>query len=127
MKTCIGLIAHDKKKDAMVAFASRYADYLGRCNIVATGTTGQRLSDEVGLPDDKKLSRPLGADLQIGSLPVEGKVDCAISLRDPMTTREHEPDINAQVHACDMHNIPCAINIAPADTLLPHLGTTTIP
>jgi methylglyoxal synthase len=122
MKICIGLIAHDKKKDAMVAFASQYAGYLRRCSIVATGTTGKRLSDEVGLSVDGKLSGPLGGDLQIGSLLVEGKIDCIIFLRDPMTPQAHEPDINALVRACDVHDVPCATNLATAHLLLAQLG-----
>jgi methylglyoxal synthase len=34
-----------------------------------------------------------------------------IFLRDPMTPQPHEPDINALVRACDVHNTPCATNV----------------
>ena len=35
-------------------------------------------------------------------------------LRDPMTPQPHEPDINALVRACDVHDVPCATNSASA-------------
>ena len=41
-----------------------------------------------------------------------------IFLRDPMTPQPHEPDINALVRACDVHNVPCATNLSTATHLL---------
>ena len=121
MKKRIALIAHDMKKDDMVELASEYADLLRQCLLVATGTTGRRLSEEVGLTVERKLSGPSGGDLQIGAELAEGKVDCVIFLRDPMTPQPHEPDINALVRACDVHNVPCATNIVSAKMLLKQL------
>lgn len=118
MKKRIALIAHDKKKDDMVELASEYADLLRQCILVATGTTGKRLHDEVGLTVERKLSGPFGGDLQIGAELVEGKIDAVIFLRDPMTPQPHEPDINALVRACDVHNVPCATNVTSAKLLL---------
>ena len=121
MKKRIALIAHDKKKDDMIEFASRHASQLRQCTLVATGTTGRRLSEEVGLTVERKLSGPCGGDLQIGAELAEGKIDCVIFLRDPMTPQPHEPDINALVRACDVHNIPCATNVVSASMLLAQL------
>lgn len=118
MKKRIALIAHDKKKDDMVELAAEYADLLRQCLLVATGTTGKLLHDQVGLTIECKRSGPVGGDLQIGAELVEGKIDCVIFLRDPMTPQPHEPDINALVRACDVHNIPCATNVESAKLLL---------
>jgi hypothetical protein len=60
----------------------------------------------LGLTVDRMHSGPLGGDLQIGAHLVNGEIDCVIFLRDPMTPQPHEPDINALVRACDVHNIP---------------------
>jgi methylglyoxal synthase len=35
-----------------------------------------------------------------------------------MTPQPHEPDINALVRACDVHDIPCATNESTARMLL---------
>src|SRR5471030_799671 len=118
MKTRIALIAHDKKKDDMIAVAGEYLAFLRGCDL---GTTGGRLVDELGLTVERKHSGPFGGDLQIGSLLVEGQIDCVIFLRDPMTPQPHEPDINALVRACDVHNIPCATNVTSAHLVLSQL------
>jgi methylglyoxal synthase len=123
MRPRIALIAHDKKKDDMIALAGEYREFLRGCTLTATGTTGGRLIDEVGLEVTRMHSGPVGGDLQIGAQLVEGKVDCVIFLRDPMTPQPHEPDINALVRACDVHNIPCATNMASAHLVLLQLMT----
>ncbi|MFC3472254.1 methylglyoxal synthase [Massilia oculi] len=117
----IALIAHDKKKDDMISLAAEYRTFLQGCALSATGTTGGRLINELGLSVERKHSGPVGGDLQIGSLLVDGLIDCVIFLRDPMTPQPHEPDINALVRACDVHNIPCATNVSTARLVLSQL------
>jgi methylglyoxal synthase len=118
----IALIAHDHKKDDMVMVATEFASFLSRCHLLATGTTGGRLQAEVGLEVERCLSGPLGGDLQIGARLAVGEVDAVVFLRDPMTPQPHEPDINALVRACDVHNVPCATNVAGARLLLRELA-----
>ena len=118
MKKRIALIAHDKKKDDMIVLAAEYEKFLRQCLLLATGTTGKRLMDEVGLTVERMLSGPFGGVLQIGAQLVEGKIDCVIFLRDPMTPQPHEPDINALVRSCDVHNVPCATNLSSARLIL---------
>ena len=122
MPTRIALIAHDGKKDEMVALAREHHRFLNGCEICATGTTGSRLHADVGLTVECLLSGPLGGDLQIGSRLAMGGIDAVIFLRDPMTPQPHEPDINALVRACDVHDVPCATNVATARMLLKALG-----
>ena len=118
----IALIAHDRKKDDMVRLAVEFAPMLQRCRLMATGTTGGRLRAEAGLDVECLLSGPLGGDLQIGARLAIGEVDAVIFLRDPMTPQPHEPDINALVRACDVHDIPCATNLSGARHLLAGLA-----
>jgi len=118
----LALIAHDHKKDDMVALAAEFAPFLGRCKLIATGTTGGRLESEVGLDVERLLSGPMGGDLQIGARLAEGRVDAVIFLRDPMTPQPHEPDINALVRACDVHDVPCATNVSSARLVLARLS-----
>ena len=121
MKNRIALIAHDQKKDDMIALAAEYSSFLRSCSLSATGTTGGRLIKELGLTVECKHSGPFGGDLQIGAQLVEGQIDCVIFLRDPMTPQPHEPDINALVRACDVHNVACATNLASAHLVLSQL------
>ena len=118
----VALIAHDHKKDDIVALAGEYVDLLRRCKLVATGTTGGRIADAHGLEVERMLSGPHGGDLQIGARLAEGEVDLVVFLRDPMTPQPHEPDINALVRACDVHNVPCATNVSTARMILDALA-----
>ncbi|MBT9501543.1 MAG: methylglyoxal synthase [Burkholderiaceae bacterium] len=121
----IALIAHDRKKDDMVRLAQTFIAFLQTSELMATGTTGGRLRRELGLDVECLLSGPLGGDLQIGARLAVGEVDVVIFLRDPMTPQPHEPDINALVRACDVHNVPCATNQAGASLLLRQLTSQT--
>jgi len=118
MPMTIALIAHDHKKDDMVMLAREFAEFLARCHLIATGTTGGRLQAEAGLEVERCLSGPMGGDLQIGARLAVGEVDAVVFLRDPMTPQPHEPDINALVRACDVHDVPCATNVSGARLLL---------
>lgn len=121
----IALVAHDRMKDRMVMLATEFSALLQQHTLMATGTTGGRLQTEVGLSVERLLSGPLGGDLQIGARLSVGQVDAVVFLRDPMTAQPHEPDINALVRACDVHNIPCATNVATARMLLDDLARRT--
>ena len=118
----IALIAHDRMKDRMVELAREFAATLSLHHLLATGTTGRRLQQEVGLEVECLLSGPLGGDLQIGARLSMGLVQAVVFLRDPMTAQPHEPDINALVRACDVHDVPCATNLSSARILLRHVG-----
>jgi len=114
----VALIAHDAKKVDMVMFANSHKEKLDKCEIIATGTTGQLVEEKTGIKVKKMLSGPKGGDLQIGGLIVSGNVDMVIFLRDPLTSQPHEPDITALLRVCDVHNIPLATNLSSADLLL---------
>ena len=102
----------------MIALAAEFLPLLQRCTLMATGTTGTRLAQAHGLTVERMLSGPLGGDLQIGARLAVGELDGVIFLRDPMTPQPHEPDINALVRACDVHDVPCATNLSSARLLL---------
>lgn len=117
----IALIAHDQKKDAIVAFAQKHFGLLEKCELVATGTTGKRIAEATGLKIETVLSGPLGGDQQIGSMVAREEVKAVIFLRDPLTAQPHEPDITALLRVCDVHNIPLATNEATAEMVLAQL------
>lgn len=118
----IALIAHDAKKEEIVALARRFRALLEREHIVATNTTGSVIERETGLRVTRMLSGPMGGDLQIGALVATGQVKAMIFLRDPLTPHPHEPDISALLKVCDTHNVPFATNLATAEIVLQHLS-----
>ena len=120
----IAVIAHDAKKDDIVAFVERHQGYLRGQRLVATQTTGTLISARTGLPVTTMLSGPMGGDLQIGALIATDDVKCVLFLRDPLTAHPHEPDIAALLKVCDIHNVPLATNLATAELLLEYLART---
>lgn len=114
----VALIAHDKKKDEMVAFVLAHLPFFRGVNICSTGTTGLRIQEATGLNVDRLLSGPIGGDQQIGALAATGQLDLVIFLRDPLTAQPHEPDILALLRICDVHAVPVATNRQTARLLL---------
>ena len=45
-------------------------------------------------------------------------IDLVIFLRDPVASKNYEPDIGSVLRLCDIHNIPLASNLATAEALL---------
>ena len=58
---------------------------------------------------------------QLGSQIEHNQMDLVIFLRDPLSPKTHEPDVNSIVRLCDMHNIPLATNLASAELLIKSL------
>ncbi len=114
----IALIAHDKKKELMVQFCIAYKGILAQHNLVATGTTGSLVIDATGLNVHRFLSGPQGGEQQIGARIAYNEIDLVLFFRDPLTVQPHEPDVNALLRLCDMHNIPLATNVATAEVLV---------
>ncbi|MEK9198052.1 methylglyoxal synthase [Ureibacillus sp. 179-F W5.1 NHS] len=114
----IALIAHDRKKDSLVEFAIAYKEILQHHDLFATGTTGQRIHDEVGLKVTRFRSGPLGGDQQIGAMIANNDMDMVFFFRDPLTAQPHEPDVTALVRLCDVYHIPLATNMGTAEILL---------
>ncbi len=122
MTEAIALIAHDSKKPDMVSLAQRHAPVLARYQIIATGTTGKHLQEQTKLKVERLLSGPLGGDTQIAARVAVGEVRAVVFLIDPLYAQPHEPDIQALLRVCEVHDVAIATNLATADILLAHLA-----
>jgi len=118
MKKALALIAHDKKKADLIAFAKDHRELLSRFPIIATGTTGKMLEQKAGLEVERVQSGPLGGDLQIGARIAEDRIVAVIFFRDPLTAQPHEPDVSALMRICDVHDVPLATNLAAAEAVV---------
>jgi methylglyoxal synthase len=114
----IALIAHDKKKNDLVQFATAYQAAFAKHNLFATGTTGLRINEATGLPITRFQSGPLGGDQQIGAMIAKNNMDAVFFFRDPLTAQPHEPDVTALVRLCDVYSIPLATNMGTAELLI---------
>jgi methylglyoxal synthase len=118
MTQTIALIAHDGKKDDMVRFVRAHRELLQHYHLIATGTTGERITHATGLAVERMLSGPMGGDAQIAAHTAEGKVAAVIFLVDPLYAHPHEPDIQSLLRICNVYNIPLATNEATASYVL---------
>ena len=115
----VALIAHDQKKDDLVAFARDHQAWFAKCDLVATGTTGGRIADACpGLEIRRLKSGPLGGDQQIGALIAERAVDLLIFFVDPLTPMPHDVDVKALMRLAIVYDIPMALNRATAENIL---------
>lgn len=114
----IALIAHDAKKDEMVALVNSYKDLLAKHYLLATGTTGGRVIEATGLSVHRVKSGPLGGDQEIGAKLSNGEIDMILFLRDPLTSHPHEPDVSALLRLADIYQIALATNKRSAELLL---------
>ncbi len=114
----IALVAHDNKKAELIEWAVYNKSSLARHELIATGTTGKLLEEELDRPVKKMLSGPLGGDQQIGSMIAEGKVDILVFFWDPMEAQPHDSDVKALLRLGVAWNILLACDRATADFIL---------
>ena len=114
----IALIAHDKKKDDMIRFATAYKLILEQHTLFATGTTGLKIMEATGMSVHRFQSGPLGGDQEIGAMIANNKMDMVIFFRDPLTAQPHEPDVTALIRLCDVYAVPLATNMGTGEVLI---------
>ena len=105
----------------MQNFCIAYRGILCKNELFATGTTGRLIEEVANLNIHKYLAGHLGGAQQLGAQIEHNEIDLVIFLRDPLTPKSHEPDVNSVVQLCDMHNIPLATNLATAELLIKSL------
>ena len=105
----------------MQNFCIAYRGILSKHTLYATGTTGRLIEDVTNLTVHKYLAGHLGGMQQIGAQIEHNEIDLVIFLRDPLTPKNHEPDVSNISRLCDMYNIPLATSLATAELLIKSL------
>ena len=112
------MVVHDNLKADLVDWARFNKDVLERHDLIATGTTGLILHEELGLPVARLQSGPLGGDQQIGSMIADGVVDLLVFFWDPLQPLPHDPDVKALLRLAVVWNVPVFCNRASADFMI---------
>lgn len=119
----IALVAHDGRKDALVAWVQDHAALLKPHELFATGTTGGRVIEATGLPVTRLKSGPLGGDAQLGAMIAEGRIDVLIFFTDPMSALPHDVDVKSLLRLATHYDTLLAVNPATASAVMRSLGT----
>jgi methylglyoxal synthase len=114
----IALVAHDNIKWQLLAWADRNKQELRQFRLLATGTTGRLLHNDLGLEVERLASGPLGGDLQLGARIVEGQVDALVYFWDALEPQPHDPDVRSLLRVATLRDLPTASNPATADMVL---------
>ena len=102
----IALVAHDSKKELMVQFCTAYRHILAQHHLIATGTTGRLVEENVGLPVQKFLPGGHGGGQQVMARIACEEVDMLLFFRDPIAAKPSEPNEMNLLRICDVHNTP---------------------
>lgn len=114
----LALVAHDAKKDDMIAWARANKARLSQCLLVATGTTGGRIAEEVGLDVTRLKSGPLGGDAQLGAMIAEEALDGLFFFVDPLSALPHDVDVKSLLRLAILYDTPMAVNMSSANAVL---------
>jgi len=114
----IVLIAHDNRKEDLLAWAKYNRGSLSGHELFATGTTGKLIEKELGLKVFKFKSGPIGGDQQVGAKISEGEIDFVIFFWDALKPQPHDVDVKALLRIAVVYNVPIACNRSSADFII---------
>lgn len=114
----LALVAHDQKKEQLIAWVKTHEAALREFDLFATGTTGGRVNAETSLTVKPLMSGPLGGDAQIGAMIAEGRLDALIFFIDPLSALPHDVDVKSLLRLAILYDTLLAVNEKTATAML---------
>ena len=114
----IALVAHDAKKDDLIAWARRHRALLETARLCGTGITGGLVAQDLGLEVERMKSGPWGGDAQLGARIAEGGLDALFFFIDPLSAMPHDVDVKTLQRLAVLYDVPLAMSPSTADMVL---------
>ena len=117
-KVTIGLVSHDGRKTAMVAWVNHNREGLRRFNLVGTNGTAKAINKVVRLEVKTLGHGPFGGDIRIANSILDKNIDALVFFVDTSEPHGHEHDIQTLIRTCITCKVPFALNVVTADYIL---------
>lgn len=114
----LALVAHNEKKDELLAWVKDNLKKLKGFKLIGTSSTAELVNNILDLEVEPYGHGPQGGDILLAARILEGKVHRIIFFMDPHTPHSHEHDIQTLIRTAVSNNIPFALNQSTADFLL---------
>ena len=121
----IALVAHDAKKNEMLAWAKDNVHILRKRKLIGTSHTGDLLNKLLDLKVEPFGHGPSGGDILLAAKILSGEVDKIVFFIDSQTPQGHEHDIQTLIRTAVIHNVPIALNRATASLIVHELPEDT--
>ncbi|MBA1343130.1 MAG: Methylglyoxal synthase [ANME-2 cluster archaeon] len=119
VKIHIALVVQEGMKDNLQKLVNDHKAFLSENYIVSTKGTAEYLHEKTELVVTKIVnSGQEGGDIIIANMLLEGDIDVAIFLLNPIRYFPHCQDAYALMRVCNFKNIPLAMNMRTADVML---------
>jgi len=119
VKIHIALVAQEGMKDNLQKLVNDHKAFLSENYIVSTKGTAEYLHEKTEIVVTEIVnSGQEGGDIIIANMLLEGDIDVAIFLLNPIRYFPHCQDAYALMRVCNFKNIPLAMNMRTADVML---------
>lgn len=106
-------------KDNLQKLVNDHKTFLLDNYVVSTEGTAEYLHEKTEITVSKAVSSGQeGGDINIANMVLEGDIDVAIFLLNPIRYFPHCQDAYALMRVCNFKNIPLAMNMKTADLIL---------
>ena len=126
MKIQIALAVQEGMKDHLQKLVNDHKTVLSNNHIISTKGTAEYLHENTEITVTEIVnSGEEGGDIIIANMLLEGDINIAIFLLNPIRYFPHCQDAYALMRVCNFKNIPLAMNMKTADLVLSSISSET--